>query len=227
MLNNSDSKNLNEDAKLLRDVIIEASNKFISKRRSCENSKVWWSDELTQRRKNLARAKRMYKTLQTKENLSIFKRNRNDYFQAIRAAKKEFWSNFLNNAVEKEVFQAYKFIKNNRMKRLSSIQYESKTNIEFEDKCNAFIEAMYSIRSDTENTSDETDIQLNLNSESFEWFDLIKSKLQKAIFTFASNKSSRSDQLTFLIVQKTYNSISDIFFMLYSELINRDHHSVC
>jgi hypothetical protein len=78
-----------------------------------------------------------------------------------------------------------------------------------------------------ENTSDETNIRLNLNSKLFEWSDLIESKLQKAIFTFASNKASRSDQLTFVIVQKTYNSISDIFFMLYSEFINRDHHSIC
>jgi hypothetical protein len=73
----------------------------------------------------------------------------------------------LNNAVEKEVFQAYKFIKNNRMKKLSSIQYERKTNIEFENKCNAFIEAMYSIPSEIENTN-ENDIRLKLNSESFE-----------------------------------------------------------
>jgi hypothetical protein len=53
------------------------------------------------------------------------------------------------------------------MKKLSSIQYKDKTNIEFEDKCNAFIETMYSISSNIENTSDETDIRLNLNSKSF------------------------------------------------------------
>jgi hypothetical protein len=104
LLNNSTTKNLNEETKLLRDVMIKTSNHSISKRRSCENFKVWWTDELTQLKKNLAKAKRMYKVSRTKENLSIFKRNRNDYFQAIRFAKKESWSNFLNNAVEKEVF---------------------------------------------------------------------------------------------------------------------------
>jgi hypothetical protein len=52
-------------------------------------------------------------------------------------------------------------------------------------------------------------------------------ELQKAIFTSAPNKAPGPDQLTFLIVQKAYNSISDVFFMLYSELINRDHHPVC
>ncbi len=182
---------------------------------------------MTQLKKNLAKTKRMYKALQTEENLTIFKRNRNDYFQTIRFAKKESWSNFLNNAIKKEVFQAYKFIKNNRMKKLSSIQYERKINIEFEDKCNAFIETMYSTSSDVENTSDETKIRWKLNSNSFEWSNLIESEFRKAIFIFASNKASRSDQLIFLIVQKAYNSISNVFFMLYSKLINRDHHSVC
>jgi hypothetical protein len=53
------------------------------------------------------------------------------------------------------------------MKKLSSIQYERKTNIEFEDKCNAFIEAMYSVSSNIENTN-ENDIRLELDSKSFE-----------------------------------------------------------
>jgi hypothetical protein len=80
LMQNSIFENLNEDAKLLRNVIIETSNQFISKRRSCENSKVWWINKLTQLKKNLARAKRMYKTSKTKKNVSIFKRNQNDCF---------------------------------------------------------------------------------------------------------------------------------------------------
>jgi hypothetical protein len=67
--------NLNEEVKLLKNVIIKVSNQSISKRRFCENSKVWWTNELTQLRKNLTRTKRMHKASKTKENLSIFKKN--------------------------------------------------------------------------------------------------------------------------------------------------------
>ncbi len=77
LMSNSTTKNLNEGAILLRDVIVNASNLSIPKRRPCENSKVWWTDELTQLRKNLARAKRMHKSSRTEQNLSIFKRCRN------------------------------------------------------------------------------------------------------------------------------------------------------
>ncbi len=54
------------------------------------------------------------------------------------------------------------------MKKLVSIQYKEKTNIEFEDKCDAFIDAMYFESSNIKNTCDESEIQLNLNSDSFE-----------------------------------------------------------
>ncbi len=54
------------------------------------------------------------------------------------------------------------------MKKLSSIQYDEKTNIEFEDKCNAFIEAMYLVSSDIENTNEKNEFRLKLDSESFE-----------------------------------------------------------
>jgi hypothetical protein len=53
------------------------------------------------------------------------------------------------------------------MKKLPSIQFERKTNIEFEDKCNVFIEAMYLKSSNIENSSDENEIRLKLNSDSF------------------------------------------------------------
>jgi hypothetical protein len=86
---------------------------------------------------------------------------------------------------------------------------------------------MYFVSSNIENTNEKNEFRLKLNSESFEWSNLIESKLRKTIFTFASNKASRSDQLIFLIIQKAYNSISDVFFMLHSELISRDHHFVC
>jgi hypothetical protein len=83
---------------------------------------------------------------------------------------------------------------------------------------------MYSASSDIENENNDNNIRLTLNSDTFKWANLIEIKLQRAIFTSESNKTLESDQLSFLIVQKAYNSISDIFFMLYSELSNRDHH---
>jgi hypothetical protein len=85
---------------------------------------------------------------------------------------------------------------------------------------------MYLKSSNIENSNNENEIRLKLNSDLFKWSKLSESELRKAIFTSASNKASRSDQLIFLIVQEAYNSILNIFCLLYFKLIYRDPHLV-
>jgi hypothetical protein len=148
-------------------------------------------------------------------------------YQQIRFAKKKSWSNFLNKTIKKEVFQAYKFIKNNRIKKLSWIQYEEKTNIEFENKYNTFVEVKYFESLNIKNINDENEIKFNLNSNSFKWLKLIESKFRQTIFTFALNKTLKSNQLIFLIIQEVYSSILNVFFLFYAEFVYRDHHFVC
>ncbi len=55
-----------------------------------------------------------------------------------------------------------------------------------------------------------------------DWVRASKSNIHVRI-----EQSIEIESLTFLIVQKTYNLISNVFYMLYSEFINRDHHFVC
>jgi len=51
----------------------------------------------------------------------------------------------LNNVEEKEVFQTYKFTKSCLIEKLFSIQnLQKELNIEFNEKCEAFLKAMYS-----------------------------------------------------------------------------------
>ena len=70
---------------------------------------------------------------------------RNSYHDAIKLAKNQFWINFLNNVEGKEVFQTYKFTKPRLIEKLPSIQNSQKElKIEFNEKCEAFLKAMYS-----------------------------------------------------------------------------------
>ena len=59
------------------------------------------------------------------------------------------------------------------------------------------------------------------------WSILIESELSSAIFTSALKKTSESNNLIFLIIQKTYKIISKLFFMIFSYLINNKIHSNC
>ena len=93
---------------LLPLTIKNAINENISKRRLCNQSKVWWSKDWTDKRKFMIYSKRQWKHFKIQLDWELFKRSRNDYFNAVREAKNKLWTNFLNNAKNKEVFQAYK-----------------------------------------------------------------------------------------------------------------------
>ena len=145
---------------------------------------------------------------------------RNLYHDAIKLIKNQFWINFLNNVEEKEVFQTYKFTKSCLIKKLFSIQNSQKElKIEFNEKCEAFLKAMY---------SSSSKIQINeelLLNESIQWSRVIEEKIKHAINFSALRKALESDDISFAIIQRAYKSILKIFNLVYSELIENDYHS--
>ncbi len=145
---------------------------------------------------------------------------RNSYHDAIKLTKNQFWINFLNNVEEKEVFQTYKFTKSRLIEKLFLIQNSQKElKIEFNEKCEAFLKAMYSSFSK---------IQINeelLSNESIQWSRVIKEKIKHAINFSALRKAFKSDDMSFAIIQRAYKSISKIFNLVYSDLIENDYHS--
>ena len=59
------------------------------------------------------------------------------------------------------------------------------------------------------------------------WSILIESEISSTIFTLVFKKISKSNNLIFLIIQKTYKIISKLFFMIFSCLINNEIYSHC
>ena len=88
--------------------------------------------------------KKFYKRYYLDFDFNNFKKARNEYFQKIRKAKKSCWTEFLENAVDKKIFLTYKFTKNNKIEKLLSINHNGKICIDFDQKCNAFIDVMFS-----------------------------------------------------------------------------------
>ena len=75
---------LEAEAEKLRDIIIIAANKAISKKRIHEKSKSWWNKELNLLRKELANAKRQYKKNQNQTSQQAFQALKSDYFYKIK-----------------------------------------------------------------------------------------------------------------------------------------------
>ena len=69
----------------------------------------------------------------------------------------------------------------------------------------------------------EKSIISQLNDEN--WPDLTEKKLENAIFSSFTKSAAGSNKISFLIIQKAYLSISQLFYQLYKKLIKLDFHS--
>ncbi len=204
----------------LTECIKNAMKLFVFKQRICVKSKLWWNNKLIEMRKALSSKKRIWKRCRNDEAWANVVQMWNSYHDAIKLIKNQFWINFLNNVKEKEVFQAYKFTKSRLVEKLSSIQNSQKElKIKFNEKCKAFLKAMY---------SSSLKIQINeelLLNESIQWSRVIEEEIKHVINFSASEKALKSNDMSFAIVQRAYKTILKIFNLVYSELIENDYHS--
>jgi hypothetical protein len=204
----------------LTECIKNTVNLFVFKQQICAKSKFWWNNELIELQKALLSKKWIWKSCRNDEAWTNLVQMRNSYYDAIKLTKNQFWTNFLNNAEEKKVFQTYKFIKSRLIEKLSSIQNsQKKLKIEFIEKCEAFLKAMY---------SSSSKIQINeelLSDESIHWSRVIEGEIKHAVNFSASRKALESDDMLFAIVQQAYKSIFEIFNLVYSDLIENDYYS--
>ncbi len=92
---------------------------FVFKQRICVKSKLWWNNELIEMQKMLSSKKRIWKRCRNDDAWAEIVQMRNSYHDAIKLIKNQFWTNFLNNVKEKEVFQTYKFTKSRLIEKLS------------------------------------------------------------------------------------------------------------
>jgi uncharacterized membrane protein YgaE (UPF0421/DUF939 family) len=203
--------NLDQAAQIFTNFLQDAAEIHIAKMRTCAKSKSWWNDDLTALRKILSKNRRTYKNLSTHENLMKFKKSRLKYFHEIRSAKQKCWNDFLQNAKNKEVFQAYKYTISRVFEKMSSIQYENRLNINFKDKCDTFIKTMYSKNSISHNKSTD---YIETNSNTMQWPDLNHIEIENAKKFVNLFKVCYPDEINWQISQKVYATISKSFNLL-------------
>src|SRR6266487_6143771 len=87
---------------------------------------------------------RKYSDIQTERE---YHEARANYYYEVKKAKSNCWNNFLENASEKEIFKAFQYIKQNKVKKLLILQYQSENKkekiITFQKKCNVFLKILF------------------------------------------------------------------------------------
>ena len=67
----------------------------------------------------------------------------------------------------------------------------------------------------------------NYIEKNWKWLVVSKDEIKKAIFSSFTRKAAESDKISFLILQKAFETIENRFVILYSNLISYDYHSIC
>jgi len=140
---NSSLKDLENIAISFRNLILDAANQHIPKRKPSIRAKVWWHDNLNSLRTSMLIAKRKWKLNRTENNWKSVNSHKNKYFHAIQTAKQASWTTFLQSAAGKDVFTAYHFTKPRKVAKIPPIQHENSLGITFQEKSKMFLKAMF------------------------------------------------------------------------------------
>src|SRR5216117_97176 len=163
---------------------------------------------------------------QNQTTQQVFQALKSDYFYKIKQAKATCWNDFLENAVEKDIFKAFNYTKFNKIKKLSIIQYQHEnkkiTAIIFEQKCEAFMQVLFKKSSQSEAVNWNDYIE-----KDWKWPVVSRDEIKEAIFSSSIRKAAGPDKISFLILQKAFENIENRFVILYSNLISYDYHSIC
>jgi hypothetical protein len=110
---------LEEEAVRIQQATIEILNKHAKKITLCARSKRWWNEEIAQRRRELGRAKRRWRT--RKGSRREAKEAKRLWQKTIRNAKRQTWEDFLQNAKDEEVWSVIRYTKPNKVSSVPTI----------------------------------------------------------------------------------------------------------
>src|SRR5436190_8746229 len=67
----------------------------------------------------------------------------------------------------------------------------------------------------------------NYIKKDWEWPVVSRDEIKEAIFSSSIRKAAGPDKISFLILQKAFETVENRFVILYSNLISYDYHSIC
>ena len=213
---------LDAAASELTDAITRAAIASIPTIKPGARAKPWWSEDLKSLRKAMMQRQRGISGDPDTKNLYL--QARNTYFQAIKRAKWDYWNQFLENEDPKSIFKAMGYTSDKRVERTPPIQ-SSPTRLEdtFQGKCSAFRDTLFPYPPSAPKPN-WTNYQ---PSTSWDWPSLSRAELEDACSAKIKGKTPGPDSITQEIILHAYRAIPDIFYRLYSSLVNIGYHPVC
>ena len=111
---------LEEEAQHIQDSMVRVLDMHARKIRLCARSKKWWSEVIQERRRDLGRVSRLKR--RGRADQAAIRQARNAYKKEQRAAQKQSWEKFLDNAKGENVWSVAQYTKPNRVTTVPTIQ---------------------------------------------------------------------------------------------------------
>ena len=158
----------------------------------------------------------------------VFYKAKNTYFNAIKLAKIEHWNTFLQKEDTTSIFKAMSYTKDTIIQAIPSILNIEDNTLKstFQEKCNIFRTTLFPKPPEVNNSLVNTSLDFkDYNPKlGWEWPTLSRVELCNACSIKIKGKSPGPDLITQEIIIRAYSTIPDIFFIVFSLLINSGYH---
>jgi ribonuclease HI len=207
---------LDRAAEEFTEAITTAANASIPTRKPGARPKPWWNDDLFNLRQDMMNKQR--RLSQDPGSKQQYLSARNNYFQAVKQAKRDHWNNFLEKEDPKSIFKAMNYTKDYQNPKLPSILGRDT----FQGKCDILRQTLFP----PPPSAPEPDWN-NYRAAGWHWPDLTQPELENACSAKIKGKTPGPDHITQDIILHAYNAIPDVFFTIYSNLLDIGYHPSC
>src|ERR1700710_40752 len=201
--------------------IIKAANISIPKKKLGAKPKPWWNKDLKDLRKAMIFRQRCLIKSNSLDLKQDYLRARNSYFLAIKNAKRKHWNKFLEKEDPKSIFKAMSYTKDKLVERIPSIKSTRLDSLEttFQGQCSSFRTTLFPTPPNAPRPSWE-----GYKPIDWKWPILSKIELENACLGKIKGKTLGPDLINQDIISRVYKAIPNMFYKLYSCLINIGYH---
>ncbi len=168
---------------------------------------------------SLERKLAIYSSLELKQEYTTA---RNTYFNTIKVAKTKYQNAFLEKKDSKLIYKAIAYIKDLLKQPIPSIRNANTNTLKdsFINKCQALKTTLFP----DPPKAPEIDL-LNYQEDEYQkWPKLSKTELENAYTTKIKDKTPGPDLITQEIITYVYQAVPEVFYNIYSILINTGYH---
>lgn len=213
--------------------MIQVLNEFARGVRLCSHTKRWWSEDIKEARKRVGKARRVWKKHRKEEDYAKYKR-RNELVDAIRKARREHWTNFLQDASRDNLWTAIRYTKPGRSGLITDIiQPDQSVASTSREKAMAFISISFlgERQQPTTDLDDCTDSELEEEEEDItpdqtavQWIEDNDQIIEQTIKAQKSNKAPGVDRMGAPVIRLLWSWARERIHRLFIECIRGGIH---